>query len=100
MDSATTHVIVAIDGPGASGKSSTARALARALGFLYVDTGAMYRTLAWHCLRKQVDVDNPRAIAAACRGWKTSLESSGGQVRLLVAGKDPGEEIRTHEVSA
>jgi len=100
METASHHVIVAIDGPGASGKSSTARALAKALGFLYVDTGAMYRTLAWHCLRKKVDVDNPRAIASACRRWKTSLESSHGQVRLLVEGHDPGEELRAQEVGA
>ena len=94
------HIIVALDGPGASGKSSTARALAKALGFLYVDTGAMYRTLAWHCLRKRVDVENPRSIGSACRRWKTSLENAGGQVRLLVEGRDPGEEIRTPEVAA
>ncbi len=94
------QVIVAIDGPGASGKSSTARALAKALGFLYVDTGAMYRTLAWHCLRKKVDVENPRAIASACKRWKTRLESTNGQVRLLVNEEDPGEAIRTQEVAA
>jgi len=95
-----THVVVAIDGPGASGKSSTARALAKALGFLYVDTGAMYRTLAWYCLRKKVSLDSPRAIASACRRWKTSLENVSGQMRLLVEGKDPGDEIRTQEVGA
>lgn len=100
LDPGKTHIIVAIDGPGASGKSSTARALAKALGFLYVDTGAMYRTLAWHCLRKEVDVDKPRAISAACQRWKTSLECAHGQVRLLVDGRDPGEEIRLPEVGA
>jgi len=94
------HIIVAIDGPGASGKSSTARALAKALDFLYVDTGAMYRTLAWHCLRKKVDVDSARAIASACRRWKTTLEVVSGQVRLLVEGTDPGDAIRTQEVAS
>ena len=100
MDSSGNHIIVAIDGPGASGKSSTARALAKVLGFFYVDTGAMYRTLAWHCLRKRVDVDNPRAIGSACQRWKTSLASADGQVRLLVDGQDPGAELRTPEVTA
>src|ERR1051325_1910239 len=100
LEHGKTHVVVAIDGPGASGKSSTARALAKALGFLYVDTGAMYRTLAWHCLRKKVSLDNPRAIASACQRWKTALENVGGQVRLLVDGNDPGDEIRAQEVGA
>src|ERR1043165_1445199 len=100
MDASSNHIIVAIDGPGASGKSSTARALAKALGFLYVDTGAMYRTLAWHCLRKQVDLENPRAIGSACRRWKTSLAGVEGQVRLLVDGQNPGDELRTPEVTA
>lgn len=92
-------VIVAIDGPGASGKSSTARELAKLLGFLYVDTGAMYRTLAWHCLRKKVDVTNARSVGAACRNWRTSLAAVEGQVRLLVEGRFPGDAIRTVEVT-
>ena len=94
------HIVVAIDGPGASGKSSTARALAKALRFLYVDTGAMYRTLAWYCLRKKVDVDNARAIGAACRRWKTTLTCVDDAVRLLVEGHDPAVEIRSPEISA
>lgn len=95
-----THVVVSIDGPGASGKSSTARSLAQALGYVYVDTGAMYRTLAWHCLRKGVDVENARAIALACRRWRTSLDCADGHVRLLVDGEFPGEAIRTREVAS
>lgn len=100
MSDAARHIVVAIDGPGASGKSSTARALARRLGFLLVDTGAMYRTLAWHCLRRRVPIDDPKAIAAECRRWKTSLHCAEGEVRLLVNGVDPGPAIRTPEVSA
>ncbi len=92
-------VIVAIDGPGASGKSSTARALAELLGFLYVDTGAMYRTLAWHCLGEGVDMDSARSVSAACRRWKTSLVAVEGEVRLLVGGKYPGTAIRTPAVA-
>jgi cytidylate kinase len=94
------HIVVAIDGPGASGKSSTARGVAAKLGFLLVDTGAMYRTLAWQCLRRRVSIDDPKAIAAECRRWKTKLHCADGQVRLLVEGADPGAAIRTSEVSA
>lgn len=92
-------VIVAIDGPGASGKSSTARALAKLLDFLYVDTGAMYRSLAWYCLVHAVDVNQPRSVAAACRRWRTSLAAVDGQVQLLVEGKFPGDAIRTPAVT-
>jgi cytidylate kinase len=78
--------------------------VARALGYVYVDTGAMYRTLAWHCLQKRFDVHDAKAIAAACRKWKTKLEctNTGGLrvVRLLVAGYFPEKEIRTAETSA
>lgn len=93
-------IVIAVDGTSASGKSTTSRALAKLLGFIYVDTGAMYRTLAWHCLKHQVDVANERAVAAACRKWHTSLECVANNVRLLVDGAYPDRELRTSEVSA
>jgi cytidylate kinase len=93
-------VVIAIDGTSASGKSTNAKLVAKALGYAYVDTGAMYRTLAWHCLRNGVDVQDAKAVAAACRKWKTALACMDGQVRLLVDGFWPAEEIRTAEVSA
>jgi cytidylate kinase len=92
-------VVIAIDGTSASGKSTNARLVARALGFIYVDTGAMYRALAWHCLVKKIDVHNPRAVAAWCRRWKTTLECVDHKVRLLVEGYYPEKEIRTAAVS-
>lgn len=94
------NIVIAIDGTSASGKSTNARLVARALGFVYVDTGAMYRTLAWHCLKSRVDVHDPKAVAAACRRWKTSLECRDHNVHLLVDGYYPNREIRTSEVSA
>jgi cytidylate kinase len=92
-------IVIAIDGTSASGKSTNARLVAKALGFAYVDTGAMYRTLAWHCLKKRIAPDDDKAIATACRTWKTSLECLDGQVRLLVDGYFPATEIRTAETS-
>src|SRR5437762_5680710 len=92
--------VIAIDGTSASGKSTNAKLVAKALGFVYVDTGAMYRTLAWYCLQKRIDVHDAKAIAAACRKWKTSLECKDNQVHLLVDGHYPAKEIRTAEVSA
>ena len=93
-------IVIAIDGTSASGKSTNAKLVAKALGFVYVDTGAMYRTLAWHCLGHRIDVLDARGVAAACRKWKTSLECEEAQVHLKVDGYYPAQEIRTAEVSA
>ena len=93
-------IVIAIDGTSASGKSTNSKLVAKALGFAHVDTGAMYRALAWHCLRQKIDLHNPKAIASACRSWKTELECVDHQVHLLVEGYYPGREIRTSEVSA
>ncbi len=95
-----TPIVIAIDGPSASGKSTNARLVAKALDYVYVDTGAMYRTLAWHCLQKRIDVEDEKAVAAVCRRWKTSLECVDNQVHLLVDGYFPEKEIRTAETSA
>ncbi|MHB8519578.1 MAG: (d)CMP kinase [Limisphaerales bacterium] len=93
-------MVITIDGTSASGKSTNARLVARELGYIYVDTGAMYRTLAWHCLQKRVDVTDTRAVAALCRQWKPKLVCVDKQVRLLVDGYFPAKEIRTAETSA
>ena len=97
-------IVIAIDGTSASGKSTNAKLVARALGYVYVDTGAMYRTLAWYCLQKSVDVSDEKAVANSCRRWKTDLccvEKDGLRVvRLLVGGYFPEKEIRTPETAA
>src|SRR3989475_6922696 len=93
-------IVVAIDGTSASGKSTNAQLVAKALGYVYVDTGAMYRTLAWHCLQKSVDPHDARAVANLCRQWKTKLVCVDHRVRLLVDGYFPEKEIRTAETSA
>jgi len=93
-------IVIAIDGTSASGKSTNAKLVAKALGYVYVDTGAMYRTFAWHCLQSKIDVHETKPIAAALRKWKTSLENKDGHVHLLVDGYYPEKEIRTAEVSA
>lgn len=95
-----TPIVISIDGTSASGKSTNARRVAKALGFVYVDTGAMYRTLAWYCLHKRVDVDETKAVMSVCRRWKTRLVCEAGEVRLLVDDYFPAREIRTSETSA
>jgi cytidylate kinase len=93
-------VVIAIDGTSASGKSTNAKLVAKVLGFVYVDTGAMYRTLAWYCLKNGIEVNDEKAVATACRKWKTTLECINNHVRLVVDSYYPEKEIRTAEVSA
>ena len=100
MVSAEQPVVIAIDGTSASGKSTNAKLVARALGFVYVDTGAMYRTLAWYCLKKGLDAHDEKGVANLCRRWKTELVCVDHHVRLLVDGYYPEKEIRTAETSA
>ena len=93
-------IVIAIDGTSASGKSTNSKLLAKALNFVHVDTGAMYRTLAWYCLKHRVDVQDAKAVAAACRRWKTSLKCADSNAYLVADGYYPAQEIRTAEVSA
>jgi cytidylate kinase len=93
-------IVIAIDGTSASGKSTNSKLVAAALGYVYVDTGAMYRALAWYCLRHNIDVQDAKAVAAACRQWKTKLVCVDQKVRLLVGGYFPETEIRTPETAA
>lgn len=97
-------IVIAIDGTSASGKSTNSKLVAKALNYVYVDTGAMYRTLGWQCLKNRVDTHDPKAVAALLRKWKTSLEcvekNHLRSVHLLVDGYYPDKEIRTGEVSA
>jgi len=93
-------IVIAIDGTSASGKSTNSKLIATALGFIHVDTGAMYRTMAWYCLKEKVDVQDPKAVAAACRRWKARLECHDNRAYLVVDGYFPEQEIRTAEVSS
>src|SRR5690349_22321389 len=102
MEAATAKspVVIAIDGTSASGKSTNAKLVAKALKFVYVDTGAMYRTLAWYCLRHHIGVQNEKAVARACTKWKPVLACVDNHVHLTIDGYYPATEIRTAEVSA
>jgi len=91
-------LVVAIDGPSGAGKSTVGRALAERLGYTYIDTGAMYRALAWKALRNSVPLDSDSDLAALSQA--TSLELVDGGRRVRVDGADVTAEIRTPEVSA
>lgn len=91
-------MIVAIDGPSGSGKSSVARAVARRRGLTYLDTGAMYRTVALECLRAGVSPDDAEAVAGVARGTRVGFAPDGESQRVLSSGRDVTREIRTPEV--
>jgi CMP/dCMP kinase len=93
-------IVIAIDGTSASGKSTNARMVAKALGYVYVDTGAMYRTLAWYCLKNSIDTDDAKAVGAALRKWPAKLECQNDRAFLTVGGYHPEKEIRTEQTSA
>lgn len=91
---------VAIDGPAGAGKSTIARKTAAKLGFIYVDTGAMYRAMALYFLRKGIDRGDEKAIEAACGEITISLEYREGVQKVFLNGEDVSGLIRTEEVSA
>lgn len=93
-------VIVAIDGPAGTGKSSTSRAVAAALGLSYLDTGAQYRAITWWMITNGVDVDDPAAIAMAAGKPAIVSGTDPDDPTITVDGVDAAAPIRTPEVSA
>ena len=92
-------IIVAIDGPSGAGKSTVSRLLAKALGYIYVDTGAMYRAIAWKAKMQGVEPVEGLALKSLCAGTDVSLVKDGDGLKVYVDGADVTELIRTPEMS-
>lgn len=90
---------IALDGPSGAGKSTVARALARELGILYLDTGAMYRAIGLSCLRNNVQPTDAAAVESLLLSTDVSVRYIHGTQRILLNGIDVTNDIRTHEVS-
>ncbi|MBS4784557.1 MAG: (d)CMP kinase [Clostridiales bacterium] len=90
---------IAIDGPAGAGKSTIARELARRLGYIYVDTGALYRAIGLYCMEHAVPLDDPAAVEEALPGIRVALRYVDGIQRVLLGDRDVSEEIRRQEVS-
>lgn len=88
-------MIVTIDGPAGSGKSTAARGLARRLQFDFLDTGAMYRAVAWQCLQRSIDLHDEAAVAACAHAMPLRLD----QQHVFVDGRDVTADVRMPEVS-
>ncbi len=91
--------IVAIDGPAGAGKSTVARRVAEALGFAFLDTGAMYRAATWRAMHHGIDLEDGTALAASTQVMDLRLEETGPGQRVVVDGEDVTAAIRTPEVT-
>ena len=92
--------VIAIDGPSGAGKSSVSRIVGQRLGYLHVDSGALYRIMTWQCLEHGVDMDSPEAIHAFTATVEIECRPEDGRVVYYVGGEAPGERIRTPEINA
>jgi len=93
------HRVIAIDGPAASGKSSVARELAQRLGFIYVNSGAVYRAITWYLLEKGIEAEDGNRIAQALKSAAITCRIQERESRILVDGIDPADHLRDDRVN-
>ena len=92
-------ISVAIDGPSGAGKSSVSKAVAKEVGFIHVDTGALYRSLAYYAIANKTDISNAEEVSRMLDNISIELKLEGGVQKVLVNGEDVTGKIRTEEVS-
>ena len=92
-------IVIAIDGPAGAGKSTTARLVAEQMGYLYLDTGAMYRAVGLAVLQQGINPDDADGVTALCRVLHIALEMRDGQSQTLLNGKNISDAIRSSEIS-
>ncbi|MDR0963643.1 MAG: (d)CMP kinase [Clostridium sp.] len=90
---------IAIDGPAGSGKSTVARVLAKQLGIVYIDTGAMYRAVALQCIRKQISPEDEAAVSQACQEAKIRVTFKDGGQQVYLNNKQVDDLLHTEEIS-
>ena len=95
----TTHYQIAIDGPSGAGKSTLAKAIAKKLGIVYVDTGALYRTVGYFVRQREVDPKDPVAVAALLPEIDIKVRYENGSQHVYLNGEDLEDRIRTPEMS-
>jgi cytidylate kinase len=100
MSSSSFHRVIAIDGPAASGKSSVARALARRLGFVYLNSGALYRALTWHVLEQGINPGDPGSVARLIDKTALSCNLKDNDSRVLINDVDPTPHLRDERVNS
>ena len=95
----THKITVAVDGPAGAGKSSISKIVAKKLGYLYIDTGAMYRSVTWAVLHNHIDVNNQKAVEALLPELNLTMEASDDSCKVFIAGQDVTDFIRTPQVN-
>ena len=95
----THKIAVAVDGPAGAGKSSISKIVAKKLGYLYIDTGAMYRSVTWAVLHNHIDVNNQKAVEALLPELELTMEASDDSCKFFIAGQDVTDFIRTPQVN-
>ena len=95
----THKITVAVDGPAGAGKSSISKIVAKKLGYLYIDTGAMYRSVTWAVLHNHIDVNNQKAVEALLPKLDLTMEASDDSCKVFIAGQDVTDFIRTPQVN-
>lgn len=95
----THKIAVAVDGPAGAGKSSISKIVAKKLGYLYIDTGAMYRSVTWAVLHNHIDVNNQKAVEALLPELDLTMEASDDSCKVFIAGQDVTDFIRTPQVN-
>jgi len=93
------NIVVAIDGPAGSGKSTVAKLVAEKLGFMYVDTGAMYRALTLKALQSNIDFNDAQRLIEMAKNTKIEFRMEGGKNLVFLDGIDVSQAIRTEDVS-
>lgn len=93
-------MIITIDGPVATGKSTIAKQLANEIGFIYFDTGALYRCLTYGIMKHKIDIENPEALENFLKNFNFDIKSKQGQHSYFVDGEDVTLKIRRQEISA
>lgn len=91
--------IIAIDGPSGSGKSTLAKLAGKQLGFLHVDSGALYRIITWHCVSHKVNTADPAAVASVVPDIKVDFATHNGRIVFLVNQQEPTHQLRTPEIN-
>jgi len=91
--------IITIDGPAGAGKSTVSKILAKYLNYIYLDTGALYRALAYKALKEKISLEDVSALANLCSTTTVVLKNIDGRMKVYVDGEDVEEKIRTEEVS-
>lgn len=95
----THKITVAVDGPAGAGKSSISKIVAKKLGYLYIDTGAMYRSVTWAVLHNHIDVNNQKAVEALLPELDLTMEASDDSCKVFISGQDVTDFIRTPQVN-